>query len=186
VFTRQQTLLDPVCLPLERLIARLSRADPTEEMTARRYFGCFLLLGGLGALCVYVLLRLQRFLPWFFPAYHTTALSLDLAFNTAISFTTTTTWQAYSGENTMSYVSQMAALVTGNFLGGAAGLAIGIAFMRGFASERSEGIGNFWVMSFVRCSGSCYRRDHRCTGPGLAGRADELQPLHGCDEVATC
>ncbi len=144
VFTRQRTLLDGVCLPLERLIGRLCRIDPADEMTAARYVGCFLTLGGFGALLVYTILRLQQFLPWFFPAYHTTALTPDLAFNTAISFTTTTTWQAYGGENTMSYFSQMVALTVGNFLGGASGLAVGIAFMRGFARDRSEGLGNFW------------------------------------------
>jgi K+-transporting ATPase ATPase A chain len=114
-------------------------------MTAPRYIGCFLILGGLGALFVYIILRLQRFLPWFFPAYQTTAMTPDLAFNTAVSFTTTTTWQAYGGENTMSYVSQMVALTMGNFLGGAAGLAIGIAFIRGFSRARSAGLGNFWA-----------------------------------------
>jgi K+-transporting ATPase ATPase A chain len=144
VFTRQRTLFDGMCRPLERLICRLCRIDLAEEMTAPRYIGCFLILGGLGALFVYIILRLQQFLPWFFPAYHTTAMPPDLAFNTAISFTTTTTWQAYGGENTMSYFSQMAALTTGNFLGGASGLAIGIAFIRGFSRERSEGLGNFW------------------------------------------
>jgi K+-transporting ATPase ATPase A chain len=144
VFMRQRTFLDPVCLPLERLIAGLCRVDPVEEMTAPRYIGCFLIFGGLAALLVYLILRLQQFLPWFFPAYQTTAMTPDLAFNTALSFTTTTTWQAYAGENTMSYFSQMAALTTGNFLGGASGLAIGIAFIRGFTRERSDGLGNFW------------------------------------------
>jgi K+-transporting ATPase ATPase A chain len=145
VFTRQRTLVDGVCLPLEGLICRLCGIDPAEEMTALRYIGCFVMLGGLGALFVYSILRLQRLLPWFFPAYHTTAMTPDLAFNTAISFTTTTTWQAYAGENTMSYFSQMGALTVGNFLGAAAGLAVGIAFIRGFSRERSEGVGNFWV-----------------------------------------
>jgi K+-transporting ATPase ATPase A chain len=144
VFTRQRTLFDPVCLPLERLICRLCEIDPVEEMTATRYIGCFLILGALGALFVYIVLRLQRFLPWFFPEYHTTAMTADLAFNTAISFTTTTTWQAYAGENTMSYFSQLVALTMGNFLGGAAGIAIGLAFIRGFSRERSAGVGNFW------------------------------------------
>jgi K+-transporting ATPase ATPase A chain len=145
VFARQRTILDAVCLPLERLICRLCRIDPAEEMTAPRYIGCFLMLGGLGALFVYAVLRSQQFLPWFFPAYHTTPLTPDLAFNTAISFTTTTTWQAYAGESTMSYFSQMAALTMGNFLGGAAGLAVGIAFIRGLSRERLEGVGNFWA-----------------------------------------
>jgi K+-transporting ATPase ATPase A chain len=145
VFTKQRTPLDRICLPLERLIHRLCNIDPAEEMTASGYLACFLLLGGVSVLAVYAMLRLQQFLPWFFPAYMTTAMTPDLAFNTALSFTTTTTWQAYAGESTMSYVSQMLALTTGNFLGGAAGLAIGIAFIRGFARERADGIGNFWV-----------------------------------------
>jgi K+-transporting ATPase ATPase A chain len=145
VFTRQPTLPDRLCLPLERTIHRLCGVDPAEDMTAPRYVTCFLALGAAGALFLYVILRLQRFLPWFFPQYLTTPLTPDLSLNTAISFTTTTTWQAYAGESTMSYVSQMAGLVTGNFLGGAAGLAIGIAFMRGFSRERSDGLGNFWA-----------------------------------------
>jgi K+-transporting ATPase ATPase A chain len=88
---------------------------------------------------------LQRFLPWFFPAYQTTPLTPDLSFNTAISFATTTTWQAYAGENTMSYFSQMVGLCTQNFLAGAAGLAVGIAFIRGLARESCATLGNFWV-----------------------------------------
>jgi K+-transporting ATPase ATPase A chain len=145
VFTRQRTVLDRVWLPLERLICRMCHIDPAEEMPAPRYIGCFLILGGLGALFVYIILRAQRFLPWFFPAYHTTAMTPDLAFNTAISFTTTTTWQAYAGENAISYFSQMVALTTGNFLGASAGLAVGIAFIRGFSRERLAGVGNFWA-----------------------------------------
>jgi K+-transporting ATPase ATPase A chain len=145
VFTRQRTLVDGACLPLERLIYRLCGIDPAEEMTAPRYIGCFLLLGGFGALFVYIILRLQPLLPWFFPTYQTTPITPDLAFNTAISFTTTTTWQAYAGESTMSYFSQMVALTMGNFLGAAAGLAVGIAFIRGLSRERAGGVGNFWA-----------------------------------------
>jgi len=145
VFTRRRTLLDIVCVPLERLVHHLCRIDPAEEMTAATYLSCFLMLGGVSALAVYAILRLQTFLPWFFPSYLTTPMTPALAFNTALSFTTTTTWQAYAGESTLSYASQMLTITTGNFLGGAAGLAIGIAFIRGLARERSDGIGNFWA-----------------------------------------
>jgi potassium-transporting ATPase potassium-binding subunit len=89
--------------------------------------------------------QMQQFLPWFFPQYHTTPLSPDLALNTAISFSTTTTWQAYAGENTMSYFSQMVGLCAQNFLAGAAGLAVGVAFIRGLARQCSDTLGNFWV-----------------------------------------
>ena len=145
VFAGEHTWLDPICLPTERLICRLCGVVPAREMTAAEYLGSFLMLGGVPALAIYAILRLQQFLPWFFPAYLTTAMTPDLAINTALSFTTTTTWQAYAGESTMSYVSQMLALTTGNFLGGAAGLAVGIAFMRGLARDRTETVGNFWA-----------------------------------------
>ncbi len=145
VFSRQRTALDHLCLPVERLIYRITAVDPSVEMTGREYATCFVLFGFVGTLLLYAILRMQQFLPWFFPQYHTTPLTPDLALNTAISFSTTTTWQVYAGENTMSYFSQMAGLCAQNFLAGAAGLAVGIAFIRGLARQLSETLGNFWV-----------------------------------------
>jgi K+-transporting ATPase ATPase A chain len=145
VFSRKRTLLDPLCRPVERLIYRISGVDPNVEMTSKEYATCFVLFGFVGTLLLYGILRLQQFLPWFFPQYHTTPLSPDLALNTAISFSTTTTWQAYAGENTMSYFSQMVGLCAQNFLAGAAGLAVGVAFIRGLARQLSGTLGNFWV-----------------------------------------
>ena len=145
VFSRKQTGLDRLCLPVERLIYRLSGVDPDVEMTGKEYATCFVLFGLAGTFLLYGILRLQQFLPWFFPQYHTTPLSPDLAMNTAISFSTTTTWQAYAGENTMSYFSQMVGLCAQNFLAGAAGLAVGVAFIRGLARQLSGTLGNFWV-----------------------------------------
>ena len=145
VFSRQPTALDRLCLPIERLIYRITAVDPDAEMTGKEYATCFLFFGIAGTLLLYSILRVQLFLPWFFPQYHTTPLSPDLALNTAISFSTTTTWQAYAGENTMSYFSQMAGLCAQNFLAGAAGLAVGVAFIRGLARQLSGTLGNFWV-----------------------------------------
>jgi potassium-transporting ATPase potassium-binding subunit len=145
VFSRKPTALDRLCVPLERLIYRITRVDPNVEMSSTQYTMCFVFFGLAGTLLLYSILRLQKFLPWFFPQYHTTPMSPNLAMNTAISFSTTTTWQAYGGENTMSYFSQMAGLCAQNFLAGAAGLAIGIAFIRGLARQLSETLGNFWV-----------------------------------------
>jgi potassium-transporting ATPase potassium-binding subunit len=145
VFSRKRTLLDRLCLPVERLIYRISAVDPEVEMTGKEYAVCFVLFGVAGTLLLYAILRVQQFLPWFFPQYHTTPLSPDLALNTAVSFSTTTTWQAYAGENTMSYFSQMVGLCAQNFLAGAAGLAVGIAFIRGFARQLSDTLGNFWA-----------------------------------------
>jgi K+-transporting ATPase ATPase A chain len=145
VFSRKHTLLDRLCVPVERLIYRISAIDPDVEMTGKEYAICFVLFGFVGTLFLYALLRMQQFLPWFFPQYHTTPMSGDLALNTAISFSTTTTWQAYAGENTMSYFSQMVGLCAQNFLAGAAGLAVGVAFIRGLARQLSGTLGNFWV-----------------------------------------
>jgi K+-transporting ATPase ATPase A chain len=145
VFSRKRTPLDRLCLPVERLIFRITAVDPNVEMTGKEYATCFLLFGFAGTILLYAILRMQQFLPWFFPQYQTTPLSPDLALNTAISFSTTTTWQAYAGENTMSYFSQMVGLCAQNFLAGAAGLAVGVAFIRGLARQLSDTLGNFWV-----------------------------------------
>jgi K+-transporting ATPase ATPase A chain len=145
VFSRQRTVLDCLCLPVERLVYRITAVDPDVEMTGREYATCFLLFGLAGTVLLYAILRAQQFLPWFFPQYHTTPLTPDLALNTAISFSTTTTWQAYAGESTMSYFSQMVGLCAQNFLAGAAGLALGIAFIRGLSRQLSSTLGNFWV-----------------------------------------
>ena len=145
VFSRKRTALDRLCLPVERLVYRIAAVDSNVEMTGKEYATCFVLFAFAGTLLLYAILRMQQFLPWFFPRYHTTPLSPNLALNTAISFSTTTTWQAYAGENTMSYFSQMVGLCAQNFLAGAAGLAVGVAFIRGLARQRSHTLGNFWV-----------------------------------------
>ena len=145
VFSRQPTALDRLCLPVERFLYRITAVDPDLEMTGKEYATCFVLFGFFGTLLLYGILRLQQFLPWFFPQYHTTPLSPDLSMNTAISFSTTSTWQAYAAENTMSYFSQMVGLCAQNFLAGAGGLAVGVAFIRGLARQLSDTLGNFWV-----------------------------------------
>jgi potassium-transporting ATPase potassium-binding subunit len=145
VFARRKTALDRLCVPAERWIYRIAGVDPTIEMDAGQYLISFIVFTLIGTLLLYAILRLQHFLPWFFSQYQTTPLTPDLSFNTAISFSTTTTWQAYAGENTMSYFSQMVGLCTQNFLAGAAGLAVGIAFIRGLARESCATLGNFWV-----------------------------------------
>ena len=145
VFSRTPTAADRLLLPLERAIYRLTRVDPQAEMTAGEYSLCFVLFGLAGTLLLYGLLRIQPWLPWFFPAFHTTPPSPDLSFNAAVSFATTTTWQAYGGESTMTYTSQMIGLCAQNVLAAAAGLAVGVAFIRGFAREHASTLGNFWV-----------------------------------------
>ena len=145
VFQGQRTFLDPVLRPAERLLYRLARVDEQQEMDWKQYAGSFVLFSFCGTILLYGILRLQRFLPWFHPAYQNTSLTPDLSMNTAISFSTTTTWQAYGGETAMSYFSQMVGLTAQNFLAGAAGLAVGVAFIRGFARQKTDKLGNFWV-----------------------------------------
>ena len=145
VFSGERTSLDPLLCPVERLIYRLTGVKPNVEMRWQEYAQAFVIFGVAGTLLLYAILRLQRFLPWFYPAQMTTPVTPDLAMNTAISFSTTTTWQAYGGETTLSYFSQIVGLTVQNFIAGAAGLAVGIAFIRGMASDRAETLGNFWV-----------------------------------------
>lgn len=145
VFGGQPTFLDPVLRPLERWLYRLLGVRPRAEMAPAVYLASFLLFTLLGTLVLFGLLLVQRWLPGG-PEDHylTTALTPDLAINTAVSFSTTTTWQAYGGESTLRYLCQVVGLVAQNFLAGAAGLAIGIAFIRGLSRVGSPTLGNFW------------------------------------------
>jgi len=143
VFERRHTFFDPLLLPVEQLIHRLVGIDPKREMDWKRYSLAFCVFGLVNVVVLYFALRSQTWLPWFFPKVMTTPMTPDLAANTAVSFATTTTWQAYAGETTMSYFSQLL-LVGQNFLAGAAGLAVGIAFIRGYAREKTAALGNFW------------------------------------------
>jgi K+-transporting ATPase ATPase A chain len=143
---RRRTFLDPVMRPVESVLYALFGVRPQEEMPASVYVACFLLFGVGSAIVLFLILILQRWLPGS-PAdtYLTTPMTADLAANTAVSFATTTTWQAYAGESTLRYLAQVIGLVAQNFLAGAAGLAAGFAFIRGMARDRSATIGNFWV-----------------------------------------
>src|SRR5580658_8540633 len=146
VFERKRTFLDPILRPVEFLLYRWLGVRSGQQMSAGTYTLCFLLFSAIGTGGLFLLQLAQRWLPGG-PADHylTTPMTVDLAANTAISFATTTTWQAYSGESTLRYLTQLFGLVSQNFLAGAAGLAVGIAFTRGLARERSATVGNFWV-----------------------------------------
>jgi K+-transporting ATPase ATPase A chain len=145
VFSGERTWLDPVVGPLERTLYRLAGIDAAVEMDWKRYAASFIAFGLGGTLLLYGVLRIQPFLHGFDPLYRPGPVAPDLAMNTAISFATTTTWQAYGGETTMTYLSQVLGLTTQNFLAGAAGLAVGIAFIRGLSRQRTSLLGNFWV-----------------------------------------
>jgi K+-transporting ATPase ATPase A chain len=146
VFEGKPTWLDLPLRPLERFIHCTAGVRPECEMSARAYTLNFLVFSALGGAFLFVLLLIQDSIPGGPEDTNlTTPMTPDLAANVAASFATTTTWQPYGGESTLRYVMQAVGLVSQNFLGGAAGLAVGIAFVRGFARQNSATIGNFWV-----------------------------------------
>src|SRR5581483_564527 len=143
VFSGERTALTKVLGPLERLIYKLCRVHAREEMHWSRYSLSLLLFSVVGTLVLYAVVRLQYVLPG--NPMGVRALAPDLSFNTAVSFVTGTSWQAYAGESTMSYVTDMAGIAVQDFLSAAAGLAVAIAIVRGMALSKVESLGNFWV-----------------------------------------
>ena len=144
VFNRERTFLDPVMRPVERLVYRLSGVDENHEMHWTEYATAMLLFSLVSMLLLYLIQRVQLHLP-FNPQKLAGVTPEHLAFNTAASFTTNTNWQAYGGESTMSYFTQMAGLAYHNFVSAATGIALAIAFIRGIARRQMKTIGNFWV-----------------------------------------
>ena len=129
--------------PVERFLYRLCGIRADEDMGWKRYAAAMLVFNVLGLLVVYLLQRVQQWLP--LNPQHFDAVSPDSAMNTAISFATNTNWQGYGGESTMSYLTQMLGLAVQNFLSAATGIAVLIALIRGFVRRTAQGIGNFWV-----------------------------------------
>jgi len=144
VFNLEKTVFDPVFQPLEKLLYRLTGVDDSTEMNWKRYASAVIWFNLLGMALVFIIQILQDKLP-FNPENLDAVAPWHLAFNTAVSFMTNTNWQAYGGETTMSYFTQMAALTVQNFLSAATGLAVAIAFIRGLTRKTTQLIGNFWV-----------------------------------------
>jgi len=143
VFSHERTWLDPVLRPVERLVYRLTAVDEEREMAWTEYAVAMLLFSAASMIVLYVLQRVQHSLPWNSQGF--AGVAPDLAFNTAASFTTNTNWQNYTGESTMSYLTQMAGLAYHNFVSAAVGIALAVAFIRGIARREQSTIGNFWV-----------------------------------------
>ncbi|MBL8196612.1 MAG: potassium-transporting ATPase subunit KdpA [Blastocatellia bacterium] len=142
IFTGEKTLLSKVLSPLENLVYRICQIDQTPQHWTN-YAISLILFNFVGVIVLYLLQRLQSFLP--LNPQNFTSIASDLAFNTAVSFVSNTNWQAYSGESTMSYLTQMSGLAVQNFVSAATGLAVAIAFIRGIAEREAKTIGNFWV-----------------------------------------
>src|SRR5580698_10342341 len=143
VFAREKTFLDPVLRPIERLIYRICGVDENEEMRWQEYGATMLVFSGVSLILLYLFERLQLWMPWNPQKFANVAP--DLAWNTAVSFTTNTNWQAYVPETTMSYATQMAGLAYHNFASAAVGIALAVAVIRGITRRETNSIGNFWV-----------------------------------------
>src|SRR6266403_3933450 len=143
VFNREKTFLDFALRPIERLIYRVTGVREEREMRWTEYGTAMLLFSAVSMLVLYLMERTQRWLV--FNPQRLANVAPDLAWNTAASFTTNTNWQAYTPETTMSYLTRMAGLAYHNFASAAAGIAIAIALIRGFARHTTQTIGNFWV-----------------------------------------
>ena len=143
VFAGERTLLAPVLAPVERAIYGLCGIDPKRGQRWSRYAIAALALNAAGWVLLYGILRLQDLLPW--NPQRLGSVPPHLAFNTAVSFVTNTDWQAYGGETTLSYLSQMAGLTVQNFVSAATGIAVGIAVIRGFVGRKLRTLGNFYV-----------------------------------------
>jgi len=150
VFSGEKTFLDPLLRPVEKLVYRSTGVDEKHEMAWTEYAAAMLLFSLFSMLLLYLIQRVQGVLP-FNPQKFGAVAPANLAWNTAASFTTNTNWQAYSGETTMSYFTQMVGLAYHNFVSAATGIALAIAFIRGIARRQMETIGNFWV-DLVRCT----------------------------------
>jgi potassium-transporting ATPase potassium-binding subunit len=148
VFGGEKTLLDPVLRPVERLVYRLTGIDEKHEMRWTEYAISMILFSGVSMALLYLIERTQKWLP--FNPQKFGNVEPGLAFGTAASFTTNTNWQAYSGESTMSYLTQMAGLAYHNFASAAVGIVIAVAVIRGIARKETDKLGNFWVDT-TRC-----------------------------------
>ncbi len=145
LFEGKRTFLHPVLRGLETLTYKIIGVDEKVEQHWTHYAGSLLAFSILSFLFVYLLQRLQGILPFNPQGFSGKLVTPDLAFNTSVSFLSNTNWQAYSGESTLSYFVQMAALAVQNFASAAAGIAVAIAVTRGFARQQINSLGNFWV-----------------------------------------
>ena len=148
VFSGGRTFLSAVVVPAERFLYRLFAVDPNEDMSWKTYAFSLVLFNVIGIVVLFLLQLIQGFLP--FNPQQFGAVRWDTALNTAISFGTNTNWQAYSGEQTMSYLTQMLGMTVQNFTSAAIGIAASIAVIRGFIRKSAAAVGNFWV-DLTRC-----------------------------------
>ena len=143
VMSGEKTFLSKVLTPCENLIYKVMRVDREEQMTWKKYAVSVMIFSSIGLVFLFLLQLLQGVLPG--NPQHLSGVKWDLAFNTSASFITNTNWQAYSGESTLSYLTQALGLTVQNFVSAATGIAVLFALIRGFIKVKSSGLGSFWV-----------------------------------------
>lgn len=143
IMNGEKTFLSKILIPCENLVYKMMKVDKEEQMTWKKYTASILIFSGIGLVFVFLLQLLQGVLPG--NPQHLPGVKWDLAFNTAASFVTNTNWQAYSGESTLSYLTQALGLTVQNFVSAAAGIAALFALIRGFVKVKEQGLGSFWV-----------------------------------------
>jgi len=151
IFNGERTWLSPVFVPVERFFYRLCGINPEEEQKWTGYMISVLIFSVVGMLLLYLIERTQQWHGSFFNPQGLPNVEPQLAFNTAASFTSNTNWQFYTGEQTMSYLTQMAGLAFHQFVSAAAGIVLAVALVRGLARRSAQALGNFWV-DLVRCT----------------------------------
>ena len=149
VMDGEKTVLSGVLTPCENVIYRIMHVQKDEQMSWKKYLLSVLAFSGIGLVFLFLLQLLQGVLPG--NPQHLPGVKWDLSFNTAVSFVTNTNWQAYSGESTLSYLSQALGLTVQNFVSAATGIAVLFAMIRGFLRVKTQGLGSFWV-DLTRCT----------------------------------
>lgn len=143
VMNGEKTFLSKVLTPCENAVYKVMRVDKNEQMNWKKYTVSVLIFSGVGFIFLFLLQLLQGVLPG--NPQELSGVKWDLSFNTAVSFITNTNWQAYSGESTLSYLTQAIGLTVQNFVSAATGIAVLFALIRGFVKVKAEGLGSFWV-----------------------------------------
>ena len=143
VMDGEKTFLSRILTPCENAVYKVMHIDREEQMNWKKYLVSVLLFSGIGLIFLFLLQMLQGFLPW--NPEGLPGVKWDLSFNTAASFVTNTNWQAYTGEATLSYLTQALGLTVQNFVSAATGIAVLFALIRGFMKVKADGLGSFWV-----------------------------------------
>ena len=178
VMDGEKTFLSRILTPCENAVYKVMRIKKEEEMSWKKYAVSVLIFSGIGLIFLFLLQLLQGVLPG--NPQNLPGVKWDLSFNTAVSFVTNTNWQAYSGESTLSYLSQALGLTVQNFVSAATGIAVLFAMIRGFIKVKSTGLGSFCRYDADHHSHFDPPESRHCAGPGWRRRHPEPEACGNC------